>query len=87
MQPNFVKVRLNCAHRQQSMDLCVRVPRGVPEPLRCSPSGGIPDGSGNALCEECQDLLRGERLTEVVNELTRRGWSEYLRAGTVTVAC
>lgn len=92
MQPNYVKVRVTCKRRHQTMNLCVRVERGVPEPLRCSPSGGSPTGgavpdSGGALCDECQELLRGQRLAEIVNSLTRHGWSEHLRAGTVDVTC
>jgi hypothetical protein len=88
MQPNHVKVLLKCIRHRQSMELCVRVDRGVPEDLRCQAGGGsISLGTGNPLCQQCQDLLQGQRLAERVNDLTRLGWSEHVRAGAVVVAC
>lgn len=88
MQPDHVKVLLKCTQHRQSMDLCVRIHRGVPDPLRCQAGGGgVPLGSGNPLCRECQAMLQGQRLGEVVNDLTRHGWSEHIKAGAVIVAC
>ena len=88
MQPNHVKVHLICTRHREFMDLCVRVDRGVPEDLRCQASGGsISLGTDNPLCQQCQDLLQGQRLAERVNDLTRHGWSEHVRDGAVVVAC
>lgn len=87
MQPHHVKVLLRCTRRRESMELCVRVHRGVPEELRCRPGGGLSLAGGSPLCEECQALLDGQRLGDVVNDLTRRGWSEHVKAGAVIVAC
>jgi hypothetical protein len=86
-QPNYVSVLVKCSRHGQSINACVPVQRGVPEPLRCQPAGGVPLGGGSPLCEECQELLRGPRLRDVVNDLTRRGWSDHIKAGAVVVAC
>jgi hypothetical protein len=86
VQPNHVKVLLKCTRHRESVNLCVRVHRGVPDKLRCSPGGGLPFGTGNPLCPDCRDLLRGQRLSEVVNDLTRHGWSEHVTAGAVVIA-
>jgi hypothetical protein len=87
MQPNYVNVLVRCQRHGKSISACVRVQRGVPEELRCQPGGGIPLGGGNPLCQECQDLLRGSRLQDVVNNLTRRGWSDHIKASAVVVSC
>jgi hypothetical protein len=87
VQPDHVKVLLECTRRRESMNLYVRVRRGVPPELRCQPGGGgVSLGTGNPLCEKCQSLLR-DGLGEVVDDLTRRGWSEHVKAGAVMVAC
>lgn len=89
MQPNWVTVTLRCNDRGQTLgSICVQVSRAVPEELRCQPGGGSASGSGPDVCRECQRLLSEPgRLREVVNDLTRRGWSEHVKAGAVVVAC
>lgn len=87
IQPNYVKVQLRCSRRQESLELCVRVDRGVPEDLRCTPSGSAASGTGSGVCDECDALLRGDELAQMVNELTRRGWSDHRREGAVLVGC
>ncbi len=88
MQPNWVRVSLRCKHRGQAVDLCVRVSRGVPDGLRCQPGGGSAFGGGPDVCDECKRLLSDDaRLREVVDDLTRRGWNDHIKAGTVVVAC
>jgi len=86
MQPDHVLVRLRCNVRREELTLCVRVNRGVPEGLRCTPSGG---GGGGAapVCADCSALLQGDRLSRRVNELVRRGWADHLKAGAVIVTC
>lgn len=86
MQPNHVKVLLRCTRHRESIELCVRVHRGVPDDLRCQPGGAVAMG-GSPVCAECQELLRGQRLGEMVNDLTRNGWSDHVKAGAVVVAC
>jgi len=88
LEPNYVRVVLNCSVRRgQSTEICVRVERGVPEPLRCTPSGGAPSvGGGGHPCPSCAVLLAG-RIAEVVNDRIRRGWSEHIEAGAVRVDC
>lgn len=88
MQPNHVLVRVRCNARREELTLCVRVNRGVPEELRCTPSGGGGASGGPApLCAECMALLQGNRLSHRVDELVRRGWSDHLKAGAVVVTC
>ena len=87
MQPDHVLVRLRCNSRREELTLCVRVNRGVPEPLRCTPSGGSPSGGTASVCDDCSALLQGDRLSRRVAELVRRGWSDYLKAGAVVVTC
>lgn len=87
MQPNHVLVRLRCNARREELTLCVRANRGVPEALRCTPSGGAVSGGTAPLCADCSALLQGDRLSHRVDELVRRGWSDHLRAGAVVVAC
>jgi hypothetical protein len=84
--PNHVLTRLECRSHRESLNLCVRVDRGVPEKLRCTPSGGLGLG-GSSLCRECSDLVVGNRLRDEVNARTRRGWDDHLKAGAVVVGC
>ena len=90
VQPDHVLVKLRCNVRRQELEFCVRVNRGVPETLRCTPGGGGGGGAGGAaspVCDDCTALLEGDRLSRRVNELTQRGWSDHLRAGAVVVTC
>jgi hypothetical protein len=88
MQSNWVSVSLRCKDRWQRLNLCVQVSRGVPPELRCQPGGGSASGSGPDVCGECTRLLSDPaRLREVVEDLTRRGWSDHVKAGAVVVAC
>lgn len=87
MQPNHVLVRVRCNVRHEELTLCVRVNRGVPEGLRCTPGGGGSSGGASPLCAECMALLQGDRLSRHVDEQVRRGWSDHLRAGAVIVTC
>ena len=87
MQPDHVLVRVRCNVRQEEVTFCVRVNRGVPEALRCSPSGGGALGGSSPLCSDCTSLLQGDRLSRRVDELVRRGWADHLRAGAVIVTC
>jgi hypothetical protein len=87
MQPDHVLVRLQCNTRHEVLTLCVRVGRGVPEALRCTPSGGGVPGGTAPVCSDCSALLQGNRLSQRVDELVRRGWSDHLKAGAVVVAC
>jgi hypothetical protein len=87
MQPDHVLVRLCCNTRREELTFCVRVNRGVPEALRCTPSGDGGPGGGPRVCEDCQALLQGDRLSQRVQELVRRGWSDHLKAGAVVVSC
>lgn len=86
MQPDHVLVRLQCNVRHQELNLCVRVNRGVPDALRCTPSGGAVSGGGSPVCPDCSALLQGDRLSRRVDELVRRGWSDHLKAGAVVTA-
>jgi hypothetical protein len=87
MQPDHALVRLRCNVRREELTLCVRVNRGVPESLRCTPSGGGVSGGTAPICADCTALLQGDRLAQRVNELTRRGWSDHIREGAVIVTC
>lgn len=87
MQPDHVLVRVRCNTRRQEVTLCVRVNRGVPDQLRCTPSGGVGGGGASPLCGECSALLQGDRLSRRVDELVRRGWSDHVKAGAVVVTC
>lgn len=87
MQPDHVLVRLRCNARREELTLCVRVNRGVPEALRCAPSGGGASGGPTPICADCSALLQGDRLAQRVNELVRRGWSDHIREGAVIVTC
>lgn len=88
MQPDRVRVRVRCNVRRDELNLCVRVHRGVPEGLRCTPSGGGGSSGGTApLCDECMALLKGDQLSRRVDELVSRGWSDHLEAGAVVVTC
>jgi hypothetical protein len=87
MQPDHVLVRLQCNVRRQELTFCVRVNRGVPEALRCTPSAGGGAGGASPLCSDCSALLRGDRLSRRVDELVRRGWSDHLEAGAVLITC
>jgi hypothetical protein len=87
MSPRHVLVVLACAHGE--VRLCVPVERGVPDELRCSPGGAIGRGSGGpSVCDGCRRLLNEPgALRELVNDLTRRGWSEHVKAGAVRISC
>lgn len=87
MQPDHVLVRLRCNVRREELTLCVRVNRGVPEGLRCTPSGGGVSGGAATVCSDCSALLEGDQLSRHVDELVRRGWSDHLKAGAVVVTC
>lgn len=87
MKPDHVLVRVRCNARREELTFCVRVNRGVPDELRCTPSGGGSSGGGSPLCSDCQALLQGDRLSEAVQEIVRRGWSEHVSAGAVVVSC
>ena len=41
MQPDHVLVRLRCNVRHQEMSFCVRMNRGVPDTLRCTPTAAV----------------------------------------------
>ena len=88
MQPNYVKVEIRCGTNGSAIPLCVRVDRGVPPQLRCTPSGGAA-GSSAHTCLKCDALLTegGNRLSEQVQQLIARGWDTHLRAGAVHVIC
>lgn len=91
MQPNYVKVEIRCGTSGNSIPLCVRVDRGVPPQLRCTPSGGAAGSSAGSAhtCRKCDALLTegGNRLSEQVQRLIARGWDAHLRAGAVHVTC
>lgn len=82
-----VLVRLRCNVSHQEFTFCVRVNRGVPEELRCKPSGGGGSGGTAPVCGECSSLLQGDRLSRRVDELVRRGRSDHVKAGAVIVTC
>lgn len=83
---NYTKVRVECRTRQQSTPVCVQVPRNVPEPLECTPSGG--SGGGNLpLCPEGRRLFEPGRLSAIVDDLTHGGWGQHIQAGAVVVRC
>lgn len=88
MRPDYVLVTLRCTTRpaQPPVELCVKVERGVPDEIRCTPSGGAAGNVGGPSCPRCAELLAG-RINEVVNDLTRRGWAEHVKAGSVIVEC
>ena len=88
MQPDHVLVTLRCNVRREELTFCVRVNRGVPEALRCTPGGGGGAGGGTTqVCSDCSALLQGDRLSRRVGELVQRGWSDHLRTGAVVVTC
>lgn len=85
MQPDHVLVRLRCNVRREEFSLCVRINRGIPEALRCTPSGGAASAAAAPVCADCSALLQGDRLSQRVDELVRRGWSDHLDVGAVVV--
>lgn len=88
MQPDHVLVKLRCRVRLQELAFCVRINRGVPEVLRCTPAtGGVSGGGTSPLCDECSALLEGDRLSRRVHEMTQRGWSDHMQTGAVVVTC
>lgn len=87
MNQNFVKVSIKCTSMRRSLDFCVRVDRGVPDQLRCQPSGGSGASGPSGVCPDCEILLQPGRLATRVNQLVSRGWSEYVREGSVVIAC
>lgn len=85
---NYTKVRLECGGGGPPISLCVRVERGVPSKLRCTPGGPASASNGSDGCPRCADLLTdGGKLREVVNGLTRRGWDDHVKAGAVVIRC
>jgi hypothetical protein len=92
MQPHYVKVEIRCGAGGSTTALCVRVDRGVPPRLRCTPSGGGSAGSSSTsapACRRCEALLTegGTRLSEQVHQLVARGWDAHLRSGAVLISC
>lgn len=86
--PNYTKVRLECRGNHPPILLCVRVERGVPARLRCQPGGSVSVGGGSPTCPGCSDLLQnGAKLQRVVNDTTRRGWDDHMKAGAVIIRC
>lgn len=85
--PNFVNVSVQC-RCGHSVTWCVRIDRGVPEPLRCVPRGG-----GGAIseirCQQCSHRCFAS-LGDFENAVRRevdRGWGRHIRAGVVTIEC
>ena len=89
MQPNYVRVLLRCTRDHSSTEFCVRVERGVPDPIRCNPGGPVSSAGavGGSRCSNCSEILLPGRLSEAVNERTRRGWADSIRDGAVVLDC
>lgn len=87
--PNFVSVELRC-RCGDSVTWCVRVNRGVPAQLRCSPGGGGGGGGSREIrCGRC-----GHRcfpsigaFENAVHSAIDRGWAPHIKAGAVVVEC
>lgn len=87
MPSSFVKVELKCRVTRGTAHVCVAVDRIAPEPLRCTPGGPAVAIDGPRLCTECRTMLEGNRLSDLANQHTRRGWSEWERKGAVVITC
>ena len=77
--PNWVRTILRCPTHRQEATYCVRVDQGVPQPLRCQPSGG----RGMPMCS-CAVSVSGD-LQRLVADAVRRGWGEWIRKGAVAI--
>lgn len=84
--PNFVNVELRC-RCEGSVTWCVRVSRGVPAQLRCSPGGG--GGSPEIRCGQC-----GHRcfpsigaFENAVHSAIDRGSAAHVKARAVIIEC
>lgn len=88
----MVKTRLECGRCRRSVNMCVRVRRGVPDFLRCEHDqhGGVrKDGSGGIVCEQCGSLWRlsGDDLTQEVERLLNGDMPTWRRERAVVLVC
>jgi hypothetical protein len=88
MGPNWVRTIVECArHRREATTLCVHVDRGVPDFLRCTPSGGGVGGGGGTGpdCPCGGRFPTGGELGRRVVEAMRSNMPEWKRRGAVVI--
>ena len=85
--PNFVNVRLQC-RCGGALTWCVRIERGVPDPLRCSPGGGG-GGTNDVRCGQCGHRCFGSigAFENAVRSEVDRGWGRHIQRGAVVIEC
>ena len=87
MQPDHVLVRVRCNTRRQEVTLCVRVNRGVPDQLRCTPSGGVGGGGASHSVASVQPCCKAiDFHVELTSSFAAAG-RHHVKAGAVVVTC
>lgn len=88
--PSFVRVEVRCGACSEILHWCVRVDRNVPEPLRCSPGGGVGSGGGSGIrCPKCNRTCFDSpgALERAVNKEVQGGWGRHQKTGAVVLEC
>jgi hypothetical protein len=82
---NWVKAVIHCSrHRRDSPEFCVLVDRDVPQPLRCTPSGG----GGLSSVGDCACVGGGSNSSDLprqVADALRNGIGQWIRLGHVVI--
>jgi hypothetical protein len=91
-QQNMARVRLHCDRCGESVGICVRIRRGVPDFLRCQHDshGGVQkDGNGELTCESCGCPWRlgSADLSGRVEDALSSNMAEWKRQGAVVLRC
>ena len=88
MEPHtWVRTVIHCSrHRRDSGELCVKVDREVPRPLRCTPypGGNSAEGSGSLNCP-CEGRFDTADLVRRVADALRRGVGRWIQLGHVVI--
>lgn len=83
---NWVITVIHCRrHHKDCARICVRVDLEVPDPLRCTPSGGSVGGGGSALDCPCGGRFDTAELGRLVAEAMRRGRGQWVKRGAVVI--
>jgi hypothetical protein len=80
---NWVSVKRRCSRHHRQRELCVKVP--VPEPIRCTPSGGVGGDGASDGCT-CHQLATAD-IVRVVTNILRGERGKWVRLGEVIVDC